>query len=295
MGLPRTICLIALAFSVGSAGTSWAKVGVTSAAEGEPIGKPPAEQERILRVGIDVQANEQITTKGQDRAHLVFLDGTSISVGPNSSLAIDKFVYDPDSKKGELSLNAAKGVFRLVGGNLSKGNEVVVQTPSASIGIRGGIMTFEVSPTGVTNAIFLYGDSMRVSAQGDTKVATREGSVIHTEMGGHPSPPTIIPPHGLATEKSFEKSAGTTQTRTTTAVTTTAAIEKAFESSGFSQLNSKSSPTLISGPTGKGSSGKGTPTATSKPPTSIAPLKPIKPLPHINPPHLAPVINNGHH
>jgi hypothetical protein len=53
-----------------------AKVGVTSAAEGDPRGKPPAEAERVLRVGVDVQANEVITTQANDRAHLMFLDGT---------------------------------------------------------------------------------------------------------------------------------------------------------------------------------------------------------------------------
>ena len=31
-----------------------ARVGVTSATEGDPTGKPPLEPERVLRVGIDV-------------------------------------------------------------------------------------------------------------------------------------------------------------------------------------------------------------------------------------------------
>ena len=39
-----------------------ARVGVTSATDGEPIGKPPQAVERILHVGIDVQANELIRT-----------------------------------------------------------------------------------------------------------------------------------------------------------------------------------------------------------------------------------------
>ena len=51
-----------------------ARVGVTSATDGDPLGKPPAEPERVLRIGIDVQANELITTGSNDRAHLVFLD-----------------------------------------------------------------------------------------------------------------------------------------------------------------------------------------------------------------------------
>ncbi len=57
-----------------------ARVGVTSATDGDPLGKPPSEAERVLRIGIDVQANEVITTNARDRAHLVFLDGTSLTV-----------------------------------------------------------------------------------------------------------------------------------------------------------------------------------------------------------------------
>ena len=44
-----------------------------------------------------MQANELITTRANDRAHLMFLDGTSVTVGPNAQLTIDRFVYDPNT------------------------------------------------------------------------------------------------------------------------------------------------------------------------------------------------------
>src|SRR5258708_35638760 len=107
-----------LILSIGS--PAWAGVGVTSGADGQPLGKPPNENERILRIGIDVQANELVTTGANDRAHLVFLDGSSLTVGPDARLTIDKFVYDPNTQKGELAVNASKRVFRLVVGKRSK-------------------------------------------------------------------------------------------------------------------------------------------------------------------------------
>src|SRR5690242_18329748 len=72
-----------------------ARVGVTSATDGDPLGKPPTQNERVLRIGIDIQSDEVVTTTNNDRAHLVFLDGTSLTVGPNARVVIDKFVYDP--------------------------------------------------------------------------------------------------------------------------------------------------------------------------------------------------------
>jgi len=48
------------------AGQAAAKVGVTSATDGDPLGKPPQEAERVLRIGVDVQANELISTSAND-------------------------------------------------------------------------------------------------------------------------------------------------------------------------------------------------------------------------------------
>src|SRR5580692_3848131 len=102
--LLSTTALVALA-----GGDVAAKVGIASVVEGEPMGKPPQGEERMLRVGIDMDANEKVTTKENDRAHLVFLDGTSLTIGPNSSLVIDKYVYDPDKKTGEMALTVSRG------------------------------------------------------------------------------------------------------------------------------------------------------------------------------------------
>src|ERR1700742_4026407 len=112
----RAALLASAAVTLAGTGTAFARVGVTSATDGDPRGRPPQEAERVLRIGIDVQANEVITTGANDRAHLVFLDGTSLTVGPNALISIDKFVYDPNTKTGEIAVNASKGVLRLVGG-----------------------------------------------------------------------------------------------------------------------------------------------------------------------------------
>jgi len=193
----------AAALALFSVADASARVGVTSATDGDPLGKPPSEAERVLRVGIDVQANELITTKDNDRAHLLFLDGTALTVGPNSQLTIDKFVYDPDTKKGELAITASKGVFRLVGGKISKTAQVNINTPAASIGIRGGIVIVEITetitpvtpappgpPGSTTTATFVYGISMVVTANGITQTVNVQGQQITTQQGHPPSGPT---------------------------------------------------------------------------------------------------------
>ncbi|MBI2739780.1 MAG: FecR domain-containing protein [Rhodospirillales bacterium] len=168
-----------------------AKVGVTSATDGDPLGKPPQEAERVLRIGVDVQANELITTSANDRAHLLFLDGSSLTVGPNAQLTIDKFVFDPNTKTGELAINASKGVLRLVGGKISKNGPITITTPANTVGIRGGITILDVKAS-QTDSIFVFGKDMTVRAAGQTQVATRPSSIITTTLGGPPGLPTIL-------------------------------------------------------------------------------------------------------
>lgn len=205
-----------------------AKVGVTSAAEGDPRGKPPTEAERVLRVGVDVQANEVITTTASDRAHLMFLDGTSLSVGPNAQLTIDKFVYDPATKTGDLAINASKGVFRLVGGKISKTNAITVTTPSSTIGIRGGISIFNVDQQ-ETMSIFVFGISMTVGAGGKLEIVTRPGFQVTTFFGGLPGLASAVPPGALgALFAQLEGSRGGSQ----------GGADQAAQNSGFSGANS---------------------------------------------------------
>src|SRR5688572_32469401 len=47
-----------------------------------------------------------------------------LQIGPDAQLVIDKFVYDPNTKTGDLAITATKGVFRLVGGKISKTNPI---------------------------------------------------------------------------------------------------------------------------------------------------------------------------
>jgi hypothetical protein len=173
-----------------AAADAQSRVGVTQATSGDPLGRPPVGAERILRVGTDVQANEAIITASNDRAHLIFLDGTTLTVGPDAQLVIDKFVYDPTSQKGELAINATKGVMRVIGGRISKNNDITVKTPSSTIGIRGGIMIVGIQAT-TTTSIFVYGDRMTVTAGGQTQTVSLPGMQVATNQGSPPGPVTV--------------------------------------------------------------------------------------------------------
>lgn len=223
------VAAIPLFFVVESA---YAKVGVASVVNGEPLSKPPSEAERVLNIGNDMSADEVVTTKTNDRAHIVFLDGSTLTVGPNSVIIIDKFVYDPATKTGSLDLRASRGVFRYVGGAISKTSEVTIKTPSATLGIRGGIAIVTVTPTGDTSANFLFGGSLTITSQGVSQTTTQAGTQINVQSGSAPTPPITIPPGSLQQiDRSFQ-------------TTNSSPINVGINNSALSQNNSGMPPTV---------------------------------------------------
>jgi len=132
---------------------------------------------RVLELGKEVIFNERIITNADGNAQILFIDKSALTVGPNSDLVIDKFVYDPKKSTGDLVINSTKGAFRFVGGALSKKKPVIFKTPVATIGIRGGIAIVNVdAQTGATNATFVYGVEMTMqNANGDIQKTTQPG------------------------------------------------------------------------------------------------------------------------
>lgn len=100
--------------------------------------------------GTPVETNDKIETKN-GVVNIKFKDDTSVKVTENSALIIDDFVYDPkNAAGGKLSLKAAAGTVRYVSGNIAHNNpnSVKINTPTASIAVRGTDFVMAVDETG---------------------------------------------------------------------------------------------------------------------------------------------------
>jgi len=137
---------------------------------------------RKLALADDVYHNELIETAGDSATEIVFLDQTKLALGPNSSLTLDRVVYDPDPAKSSFVTTATKGVFRFVTGNLPK-KSYTVHTPSATIGIRGTVFTLSVQPT-----VLADGSSATVVEftleEGAADIVGCSGKRVSLEQGG---------------------------------------------------------------------------------------------------------------
>ncbi|HEX2115821.1 MAG TPA: FecR domain-containing protein [Alphaproteobacteria bacterium] len=117
------------------------RVGVTSAVNPSAAGTPPGADTRQLTVGSDIIFRERLITTTDGQAQILFLDQSSLLIGPNSTVVIDEFVYDPATNKGNIAATLTQGSFRYIGGKLSKQGAATLKTPVATLGIRGSDVT----------------------------------------------------------------------------------------------------------------------------------------------------------
>jgi len=148
-----------------------ASIGSVSGVQPDAFGTPPGQARRTLSIQTDVFSSERVETQKSGWAQIRFRDDTDFRVGGGSVVVLDKFVYDPQKKTGELVLNVGQGMFRFVTGTMNK-DGYRIQTPSAVIGVRGTDVLVEVN------------------AVGDTRVAVIEGQAIITPLrpGGQLTP-----------------------------------------------------------------------------------------------------------
>lgn len=120
-----------------------------------------------LLTGGKLVQDETVRTGPNDTAQLLFIDQTSLSVGPKSEVKLDRFVFDPSRAKGDVVIDATKGVFRFVSGSQDP-HSYALKTPVATIGVRGTIVDFLVQDGKLTIIL----------VEGWCEITMKDGSII---------------------------------------------------------------------------------------------------------------------
>ncbi len=100
-------------------------VGNVGAVNQSAHGTPPGAAKRSLSVGLGVQRRERIETSPYGSAQIVFNDTSTMTVGRNSAVTVDDFVYSRGGG-GQQGVSMAKGVMRFVGGGVRFAASTVV-------------------------------------------------------------------------------------------------------------------------------------------------------------------------
>jgi hypothetical protein len=91
---------------------------------------------RTLSGGSDVYSKETVRTGDTGQANLQFHDNSNLSVGPKSTVHLDKYVYDPNKSAGTIAVQATRGSLRFVTGSQG-GGSYQIKTPYGTLGVRG--------------------------------------------------------------------------------------------------------------------------------------------------------------
>ncbi len=186
------------------------RIGIAAAVRGPVRAVAPGEPAagRVVETGKPVFAKDHVVTGAESRLQILLRDETTFTLGPNSDMILDEFVFDPATGAGKVSAKMAKGVFRFVTGKVARRdpNSMKVTTPVGTIGIRGTMVAGQV---GAENAsIVLIGPGPGNNAdeppggisvgneQGSTNV-DRSGYGVTVKKGEAPSPATAFTPAQL--------------------------------------------------------------------------------------------------
>ena len=104
-----------------------------------------------------VEMNDAVVT-AKARVGITFEDDTKVEITEQSKLVIDDFVYDPaHGDAGKLGLKVAIGTARYASGQIAKDNpqSVKIETPTATIGVRGTDFSMTVDELGRSLIVLL--------------------------------------------------------------------------------------------------------------------------------------------
>jgi len=135
---------------------TFASIGSVSEIKGNGLIKRTDGAKIDLVESLDVFSYDEVTT-GQGRTAINFVDDTRVEITEHSKLIIDEFVYDPANNEGGLTLTAALGTVRYASGQIAKDHKenVKIQTPTATIGVRGTDFAMIVDELGGSTIILL--------------------------------------------------------------------------------------------------------------------------------------------
>jgi len=117
------------------------------------VSKGSAQIERAgkklsANVGQVVQPGDVVITGSDGSVGITFRDNSLVSIGPDSVLAIDRFVFDSTTHQGAFDSSLKQGTLAVVSGKLAKQSPeaMKVKTPAAILGVRGTEFVVRTGP-----------------------------------------------------------------------------------------------------------------------------------------------------
>jgi hypothetical protein len=109
---------------------------------------PAASEVGQTKVGDPVYKGDVVQTGADGKVGITFTDGTAFNLSSNARMVLNEFVYDPNGKANSTLISLTKGTFTFIAGKVAKTGDMKIDTPVATMGIRGTTPHVEISDDG---------------------------------------------------------------------------------------------------------------------------------------------------
>jgi len=111
-----------------------------------------------LELDSPIYQGDAIRTASGAELGIRFVDGTTLTMGPDAAMVIDELVYSAGSNANSGLFSLTTGLFVLVSGDVARSGDLMVTTPVSTIGIRGTAVAIKAASEEIANIITLLRD-----------------------------------------------------------------------------------------------------------------------------------------
>jgi len=154
---------------------------------------------RKLAVKSLIHNEDTIRTGKGGRIQIIFSDNTIYSLGQSSEMKIAEYKWQPEENTGTLKTKVKEGVFRVMGGAITKASpqNFTTETPAATIGIRGSMYAGTVTPTSLA-VVFQGGKGIEVTNPFGTVAISQPGYGTNVTLNSAPESPRKLSEQDVA-------------------------------------------------------------------------------------------------
>ncbi len=170
------------------------RVGVAAGVKGSVQLARDGGVGQVVSSGAEIYLGDKISTDAKSGLQILLLDQTTFTIGANSAIVVDQFVYDPATDAGKVSVRVMEGTFRFITGKIAHKNpqNMQVDLPNGTIGVRGTMVMGKVDGTKSLAILTGPGDK--------NNTGSRHGAIIVGGKGGDNSKSVRIAKTGFGTE-----------------------------------------------------------------------------------------------
>lgn len=185
---PLAASIVAVTLLVSSQAIAADRIGATEIVVRDVAGDL-AGTRRDLVPADPVHRDEAILTGPDSTSLLRFADDTTLTVGSNSAVTLDRFVYDDGGAANEIAISLGKGILRFVTGRAPSAS-YRVETVDAVIGVRGTSFLLRVAPEGGTEIFVEEGTVVLTARTGGESGTVGAGSAATSAAPATPTAPS---------------------------------------------------------------------------------------------------------